>query len=540
MTYGPSTLQDRVDDGTFPATTRVLPLDGGTLGNASFLAVPANASHAAGAMVVADLALAPEQQARQGRTRRVGPVHGARPRRLPTGRRGRLRRRYTGGEVVPSFAELSPRRPARSSPAGWVAPLEDTWRAQVLRLGEGARASAAADCRPWSPRWRCSAAGLVAAGRRASGWPRWSARPGDPRRLPRGSRPAPSLSESLVLSLSLAAVSTAIALVRGLRRGGAGHGAPGSGAGCWRARGVATVPVPHLVGATAIGLLLADSVSSHGCPSGTSDGSSRRWSPGRGGSRWSPSTPGRSRRSSRSSSSARCGGRRARWTRPPPPSARAARPAASRHPAAGRRRRSSRPAASRSPTSSAPTRCLAARAHLSGAAAGAGLPPVHRHRPRHPTRGGGGGGRDHRPERRRRWSAPRSCCAASRGPHERRGPPGRALVASYRPMRRPRRSRRRGSCCLSCPLVLWAAGRSLDLPGAAPGRWGFTGWAAAAGPGRRAGDAALGGPGDDGRGARHPGRRRRRAGSWLCTGSPVVGSSRRRCCCPSRCRRSPS
>ena len=41
MTYGPATLTELVADGTFPATTRVLTLDEGTVGNASFLAIPA-------------------------------------------------------------------------------------------------------------------------------------------------------------------------------------------------------------------------------------------------------------------------------------------------------------------------------------------------------------------------------------------------------------------------------------------------------------------------------------------------------------------
>ena len=63
MTYGPATLTELVADGTFPETTRVLPLEEGTVGNASFLGLPVTAGDQAGAMVVADLALSPEQQA---------------------------------------------------------------------------------------------------------------------------------------------------------------------------------------------------------------------------------------------------------------------------------------------------------------------------------------------------------------------------------------------------------------------------------------------------------------------------------------------
>ncbi len=53
MTYGPATLTDLVAHGTYPATTRVLRLDEGTFGNASFLALPASSGSQAGAMVVA-------------------------------------------------------------------------------------------------------------------------------------------------------------------------------------------------------------------------------------------------------------------------------------------------------------------------------------------------------------------------------------------------------------------------------------------------------------------------------------------------------
>ncbi len=130
MTYGPTTLQDRVDDGTFPATTRVLPLDGGTLGNASFLAIPANASHPEGAMVVADLALAPEQQLAKAEPDVWGQYTV-----LDLGRMDRdLAADFDSlphSEVVPSFAELS-RDALPELSAGWVGPLEDGWRTQVL------------------------------------------------------------------------------------------------------------------------------------------------------------------------------------------------------------------------------------------------------------------------------------------------------------------------------------------------------------------------------------------------------------------------
>jgi putative thiamine transport system substrate-binding protein len=48
-----------------PDTVRAYVLDGGTIGNASFLAIPFNAAHKEGAMVLANFLLAPEAQARK-------------------------------------------------------------------------------------------------------------------------------------------------------------------------------------------------------------------------------------------------------------------------------------------------------------------------------------------------------------------------------------------------------------------------------------------------------------------------------------------
>ncbi|MER3393398.1 MAG: ABC transporter substrate-binding protein, partial [Microcella pacifica] len=62
MTYGPATLTELVADGTYPAGTKVLTLEEGTVGNASFLGLASTSGSKAGAMVVANLALSVEQQ----------------------------------------------------------------------------------------------------------------------------------------------------------------------------------------------------------------------------------------------------------------------------------------------------------------------------------------------------------------------------------------------------------------------------------------------------------------------------------------------
>ena len=75
MTYGPETLTELVAKGTYPAATKVLTLTDGTVGNASFLAIPSTSGHSAGARVVANLALSPRAATREGQARGVGPVH---------------------------------------------------------------------------------------------------------------------------------------------------------------------------------------------------------------------------------------------------------------------------------------------------------------------------------------------------------------------------------------------------------------------------------------------------------------------------------
>jgi putative spermidine/putrescine transport system substrate-binding protein len=131
MTYGPATLDALVDKGTFPDTTRVLPLEGGTLGNASFLAIPANAGSIEGAMVVADVALSAEQQAAKADPGVWGQFTVLALDRLAAGDRARFEA-LPASEVVPPFDVLS-RDADAELPSAWVPVLERAWRSTVLR-----------------------------------------------------------------------------------------------------------------------------------------------------------------------------------------------------------------------------------------------------------------------------------------------------------------------------------------------------------------------------------------------------------------------
>ncbi len=133
MTYGPATLAQQVASGALPESTRVLPLEEGTLGNASFLGIPVNAADQAGALVVADLALSPEQQLAKADPATWGQYPVVDLDRVPEDVRAAFAA-LPSSPVVPPFEEIS-RGADPELGADWVTPLEDGWRSDVLGAG---------------------------------------------------------------------------------------------------------------------------------------------------------------------------------------------------------------------------------------------------------------------------------------------------------------------------------------------------------------------------------------------------------------------
>ena len=130
MTYGPATLTELVEGGTFPPTTRVLSLEDGTVGNASFLAIPASSPDQAGAMVVADLALSPEQQVAKADPAVWGQFT-VLDTELLDAEAARAFDQLPDSPVVPAYDELSRNAQPELSSA-WVTPLDEGWRREVL------------------------------------------------------------------------------------------------------------------------------------------------------------------------------------------------------------------------------------------------------------------------------------------------------------------------------------------------------------------------------------------------------------------------
>jgi len=63
MSFDPASAAAAIAGGQLPDTVRTYALDGGTIGNISFVAIPFNAANKEGAMVVANFLLEPETQA---------------------------------------------------------------------------------------------------------------------------------------------------------------------------------------------------------------------------------------------------------------------------------------------------------------------------------------------------------------------------------------------------------------------------------------------------------------------------------------------
>ncbi len=133
MTYGPATLTKLVRQGTFPPTTEVLALEGGTVGNASFLAIPASSGVQAAAKAVADLALSPRQQAVKADPGVWGQFPAVEVSRLDADDRA-LFEALPQSDVVPPFEQLSQGAHGELD-ARWVSALDEGWRRAVLGGG---------------------------------------------------------------------------------------------------------------------------------------------------------------------------------------------------------------------------------------------------------------------------------------------------------------------------------------------------------------------------------------------------------------------
>lgn len=124
LSFNPNEASNAIANLELQDTVRTYVLDGGTIGNASFVAIPYNANAAAGAMVVANFLMSPEAQAKKQDPDVWGSGTILAIDRLPPDARGLF------DDIVLGVATLPPAELGRTLPEphpSWMVRLEEDW-----------------------------------------------------------------------------------------------------------------------------------------------------------------------------------------------------------------------------------------------------------------------------------------------------------------------------------------------------------------------------------------------------------------------------
>jgi putative thiamine transport system substrate-binding protein len=127
FTFNPSDASAAIANGELPESARSFVLDGGTIGNTHFVAIPFNSSAKAGAKVFANFLLSPEAQARKQDPAIWGDPTVLNVAALPDREKARF------DEVNLGLATLTPQElgPVLPEPhPSWVSALEEAWTAR--------------------------------------------------------------------------------------------------------------------------------------------------------------------------------------------------------------------------------------------------------------------------------------------------------------------------------------------------------------------------------------------------------------------------
>ncbi|MFQ3787986.1 ABC transporter substrate-binding protein [Halomonas sp. A29] len=129
FTFNPAEPAAAVANFELPESTRSYVLDGGTLGNVHFVAIPYNSPHRAGAMVVANFLLSPEAQARKQDLSVWGDPTVLDVTRLDEDDRARF------AQASDNPALLEPEALAETLPEphpSWMTALQEAWQARYV------------------------------------------------------------------------------------------------------------------------------------------------------------------------------------------------------------------------------------------------------------------------------------------------------------------------------------------------------------------------------------------------------------------------
>ncbi len=130
VSFDPASAAGAITEGLLPDTARAYVPDGGSIGNVSFVAIPYNAAHAAGAEVVANFMLDPEAQAHQQDIDVLGSFSVLDPAKLDADQKAL----FADLPTSPALPTLEDLGPTLAEPhASWMTKLTETWARRYTR-----------------------------------------------------------------------------------------------------------------------------------------------------------------------------------------------------------------------------------------------------------------------------------------------------------------------------------------------------------------------------------------------------------------------
>ncbi len=124
MSFDPASTAAAIQEGLLPESARVFVPDGGTIGNVSFVAIPVNAAHKEGAMVVANFLLDPATQAHMQNIEVLGSFSVLDPTKLDDSAQAA----FAALPKVPALPALADLGPTLLEPhASWMTRLTEEW-----------------------------------------------------------------------------------------------------------------------------------------------------------------------------------------------------------------------------------------------------------------------------------------------------------------------------------------------------------------------------------------------------------------------------
>ncbi len=131
MSYHPAEASKNIKDGLYPDSVRTFVFEEGTIANTHFVAIPFNAAHTAGAMVVADFLMSPEAQFKKADVNTWGDLPAIDMSRLDATWQERFNNQDRGVATLDDATLATHRLP--EPPSAILIELEKGWQTEVLK-----------------------------------------------------------------------------------------------------------------------------------------------------------------------------------------------------------------------------------------------------------------------------------------------------------------------------------------------------------------------------------------------------------------------